>query len=72
MSVMAATGNPYHSVFCQLINFCAVPRTNFIAAPITAPSGSFSLRFAESAKAIMPHLHLLPPLSQQQSVHSRT
>ena len=42
MSVMAATGNPYHSVFCQLINFCAVPRTNFIAVTITAPGGSFA------------------------------
>ena len=63
MSVMAATGNPYPSVFCQLINSRAVPRTNFI----TAPDGSFSLRFAEIAKAIIPHLHLLPPFSQQQS-----
>lgn len=42
MSVMAATGNPYPSVFCQLVNFCAVPRTNFIAATITAPGGSFT------------------------------
>ena len=67
MSVMAATGNPYPSVFCQLINSRAVPPRNFIAETITAPGDSFSLRFAEIAKVIMPHLHLLPPLSQQQS-----
>ena len=42
MSVMAATVNPYPLVLYQLVNFCAVPRTNFIAATITAPDGSFA------------------------------
>ena len=72
MSVMAATGNPYPSVFCQLINSRAVSPRNFIAETITAPGDSFSLRFAESAKAITPPRPLLPRLPRRQSAHSRT
>ncbi len=50
---MAATVNPYPSIFYQLVNSCAVLRTNFIAATTFS---STSLRVNHCARWKFLHL----------------